>query len=94
MAKRIGVAVASALVALIADGVRQTPFAQDKPMATINGKTVTDADLKLAETEIGAELQQVPEGSRRRILLEYLIENQIFADAAEGATSGTRPVKY
>ena len=60
-------------------------LAQEKPLATVNGKPLSEADLKLAEAELGPELAQLPEGSRRRILLEYLIENQVFADAAEGA---------
>lgn len=64
-------------------------LAQDKPLATVNGKPLSEADLKLAEAELGAELAQLPEGSRRRILLEYLIENQVFSDAAEGAKLAT-----
>ncbi len=78
--------------ALLAGGTLalSTPaaLAQGTPIATVNGKPVTDGDLKLAEAELGPELAQLPEGSRRRILLEYVIENQIFSDAAEGAKLG------
>ncbi len=63
--------------------------AQGTPIATVNGKPVTEGDLKMAEAELGPELAQLPEGSRKRILLEYVIENQIFSDAAEGAKLGT-----
>ena len=66
--------------------------AQEKPVATVNGKTVTEADVKLAEADIGSELQQVPEAARRRILIEYVIENQVFADAAEAAKLASGPV--
>jgi len=79
--------LAVALAALV--GVGSAASAQDKPVATVNGKTLTEADLKLAETELGPELAQLPEGSRRRILLEYLIENQVFADAADSAKLST-----
>ncbi len=64
-------------------------FAQ--AVAKVNGKTITEADIKLAEAEIGAELAQVPAPSRRRLLIEYIIENQIFADAAEAAKLGQGP---
>ena len=79
--------LALALAAFAATGTAAT--AQDKPIATVNGKALTEADLKLAETELGPELAQLPEGSRRRILLEYLIENQVFAEAADGAKLST-----
>ena len=68
-------------------------LAQDaKPVATINGKTLTEADVKLADQEIGPELSQLPEATRRRVLVEYLIENEVFAAAAEGAKLATGPV--
>jgi peptidyl-prolyl cis-trans isomerase C len=66
-------------------------FAQEKAIATVNGKPVTDGDLKLAEAELGAELAQLPEASRRRILLEFIIETQIFADAADAGKLSTGP---
>ncbi len=67
----------------------EAAFAQEAVLATVGGKPLTEADLKMAETELGPELAQLPPGSRRRILLEYLIENQVFSDAAEGAKLGT-----
>ena len=82
-------ALTFALAALAITAPLMAPaFAQDKPLATVNGKALSEADLKLAEAELGPELAQLPEGSRRRILLEYLIENQVFSDAAEGAKLG------
>ena len=39
--------------------------------------------MRLAETEIGSDLGSLPDGTKRRVLLEFLIENQLFADAAE-----------
>jgi peptidyl-prolyl cis-trans isomerase C len=58
--------------------------AQDSVVARVNGKTITEADMKLAEAEIGSDLGTLPEPTKRRVLVEFLIENQLFADAAEG----------
>ncbi len=58
-------------------------MAQDKVVAKVNGKNLTESDLKYAEAEIGADIGNLPETTRRRVLIEYLIENQLFADAAE-----------
>lgn len=59
-------------------------IAQDRVIAKVNGKIITDADMKLAEAEIGNDLGSLPEATKRRVLVEFLIENQLFADAAEG----------
>lgn len=58
--------------------------AQDSVIAKVNGKTITESDMRLAEAEIGNDLGSLPPDQRRRVLLEYLIENQLFAEAAEG----------
>ncbi len=58
-------------------------------IAKVNGKTITEADMKLAEAEIGNDLGSLPEATKRRVLVEFLIENQLFADAAEGQKLGT-----
>jgi peptidyl-prolyl cis-trans isomerase C len=75
----------------LASSMAPAAHAQGTALATVNGKPVTEADLKMAETELGPELAQLPAASRRRILLEYVIENQIFSDAAEGAKLATGP---
>lgn len=63
--------------------------AQDKIVAKVNGKAITEADMQLAEAEIGNELGSIPPEARRRVILEYVIENQLFADAAEAAKLGS-----
>jgi peptidyl-prolyl cis-trans isomerase C len=63
--------------------------AQDKVVAKVNGKNLTESDLKYAEAEIGNDIGNLPEATRRRVLIEYLIENQLFADAAETQKLGT-----
>lgn len=56
--------------------------ADDPVVARVNGKPVLDADLKLAETEIGSDLGSLAGVQRRRVLAEFLIETQLLADAA------------
>ena len=63
--------------------------AQDTVVAKVNGKNLTEGDLKYAEAEIGADIGNLPEATRRRVLIEYLIENQLFADAAEAQKLGS-----
>jgi len=58
--------------------------AQETVVAKVNGKTITEGDMRLAEAEIGSELGSLPDVTKRRVLVEFLIENQLFADAAEG----------
>ena len=60
-------------------------FAEDKVVATINGKPITEGDLSVAESEIGSDMGTMPAPQKRMSLLEFLIDNQLFAEAAEGA---------
>jgi peptidyl-prolyl cis-trans isomerase C len=52
------------------------------PVAKVNGAEITDAELAFAEAEVGAEIAGLPPESRRRVLVEYLIEAHLFADEA------------
>lgn len=67
-------------------------LAQDKVVATVNGKTITESDVRLADAEIGADVGNLPADQRRRVLVEYVIENQLFADAAEAGKLASGPV--
>ncbi len=80
---RVGI-VAAALASGLALAPVQFASAQEAIIATVNGKNITEADVKLAEAEIGSDLGSLPEATKRRVLVEYLIENQLFAEAAEG----------
>ena len=57
-------------------------------LATVNGRQLFEKDLALADAEIGADLGALPDATRRRVLVEYLIETQLMADAAESASLG------
>lgn len=63
--------------------------AQEAAVAKVNGRLITESDMKLAEAEIGSDLGTLPDVTRRRVLLEFLIENQLFADAAENQKLGS-----
>jgi peptidyl-prolyl cis-trans isomerase C len=54
----------------------------DGPVARVNGADITEAELAFAEAEVGAEIAGLPVESRRRVLVEYLVEAHLFADAA------------
>ena len=58
------------------------PSATAQVLATVDGKPITEADLRLAEREAGAGLAVPPE-ERRRVLLEVLIQRQALANEAE-----------
>lgn len=63
--------------------------AQDKVVAKVNGREITESDVSLAEAEIGNDLGSIAPEQRRRVLVEYLIENHLFAQAAEGDKLGS-----
>ncbi|MEQ1649587.1 MAG: peptidylprolyl isomerase [Hyphomicrobiaceae bacterium] len=88
--KRGLVAIGAALLTSVALTI--SVHAQEtKPVAKVGGKVLTEADVKLADAEIGGDLGQLPEGTKRRVLIEYLIENEVFATAAEGAKLAAGP---
>ena len=80
---------AAVCIALAISTVGPPGAAQDRAIAKVDGKVITDADMKLAEAEIGTDRGSLPEATRRRVLVEFLIENQLFADAAEGQKLGS-----
>ncbi|MFZ1108949.1 MAG: peptidylprolyl isomerase [Rhodomicrobium sp.] len=57
-------------------------FAQAAPVARVNGTDITEAELAFAEAEVGAEIAGLPIESRRRVLVEYLVEAHLFAEEA------------
>ena len=85
---RASAAVAALSCAILIGLGSLTAGAQERAIAKVNGKTITDTDMKLAEAEIGNDLGSLPETTKRRVLVEFLIENQLFADAAEGQKLG------
>jgi len=54
-------------------------------VASVDGKTITEADVTLLKEFMGNALRQVPEASRHQMLVNILVETQVLADAAEKA---------
>lgn len=75
----IALVAATSLISLTAQA------APDTVVAKVNGQDITEAEVVFAEAEIGSELAGVPEDNRRRLLVEYLIEAHLMAEAAEKA---------
>ena len=79
---------ASLMIAVLGTGFSfaevQAVFAQAQVVATVDGKAITGADLRLAEREMGADPELSPEDARR-VLVEVLIQRQVLAAAAEQA---------
>jgi peptidyl-prolyl cis-trans isomerase C len=90
------VLLAAVVVATVAaGGILRIASAEDKPstvvVAKVNGQAVTEADMRYAENELGGELANLPPEVKRRALAEYLIDNSLFADAAEAAKLSATP---
>lgn len=85
------IAIAFALAAPLSVPLISAAGAEDKVVATINGKNVTDSDLAVAEMEIGQDMGTMPPDQKRMSLLEFLIDNQLFAEAAETDKLGQGP---
>jgi peptidyl-prolyl cis-trans isomerase C len=65
--------------------------ADETIVAKVNGKPITESDMRLAENELGSELGNLPPEIKRRALAEYLIDNVLFAEAAEAADIASSP---
>lgn len=74
--RRLGLAIAlSAVLAGVA-------IAQDnKVVARVDGVDITEMDLANAQSALGAEVAGMPEEFRRRQAMEFLITNQLMAEA-------------
>jgi peptidyl-prolyl cis-trans isomerase C len=60
-------------------------------MAKVNGLEITESDLALAAAEVGSDLGNLPDATKRRVLVEYLIETNLFATAAEADKLASGP---
>lgn len=73
----------SAAIIAAALALPATVKAEDKVIAKVDGKEITEAQLALAEQDLGQGISGVPENQKRLVLLEFLIEHQLLANAAE-----------
>jgi peptidyl-prolyl cis-trans isomerase C len=75
----------SALLLLAASlAVVPVPASADDPVvARVNGADIKQSDLDFAASEVGPRLSNFPPEDRRRVLLQYVIESELMAGAAE-----------
>lgn len=70
-------------LALAGAAAIQPALADDKTIATIDDKPITQADIDIADSEIGSDMGTLAPLQKKMSLLEFLIDNQLFAEAAE-----------
>ena len=56
--------------------------AEDAVVAKVDGAEIKQSDLDFAASEVGSQLANYPEADRKRLLLQFVIENQLMAAAA------------
>ncbi len=64
---------------------------QDKVIATINGKNITEADLASAATNLDPQFSQLPPEQRRAAALSALIEIRVLSAKAEADGLDKKP---
>jgi peptidyl-prolyl cis-trans isomerase C len=57
--------------------------ADDVVVARVNGVDIKQSDLDFASSEVGSRLASLPAEDRNRVLLQYVIENELMADAGQ-----------
>jgi peptidyl-prolyl cis-trans isomerase C len=73
---------------LVAASVSFVPLAaaaEDAVIARVNGVDITQSDLDFARSEVGPRLGNYRPEDRKRVLLEFVIENELMAGAGEKA---------
>jgi peptidyl-prolyl cis-trans isomerase C len=65
-------------------GLAPLPAAADDPVvARVNGVDIKQSDLDFAASEVGPRLASLAVPERRRVLLQYVIENELMAGAGQ-----------
>jgi peptidyl-prolyl cis-trans isomerase C len=65
-------------------GLAPLPAAADDPVvARVNGVDIKQSDLDFAASEVGPRLASLAAVERRRVLLQYVIENELMAGAGQ-----------
>ena len=79
---------------LVAASVVFVPFtacADDAVVANVNGVEIKQSDLDFAASEIGPQLANVAQSDRRRMLMLFVSENELMAEAAVKAGLDSGP---
>ena len=81
------------IVLLVAAFIACLPFSAsaDDVVAKVNGVDIKQSDLDFAASEVGAQLANFPPEDRRRMLLQFVMENELMAEAAVQAALDSGP---
>ncbi len=71
------------LAALIAFVQLPATAADDPVVARVNGVEIKNSDLDFAASEVGPRISNYVPEDRRRVLLQYVIENELMAGAGQ-----------
>ncbi len=72
------------LLAAAMIGLASLPAAADDVVvARVNGNDIKQSDLDFAATEVGSRLASYTPADRKKILLQYVIENELMAEAGQ-----------
>ncbi len=87
--------LAAALIGL----VPVSAMADDAVVARVNGVDIKQSDLDFAASEVGPRLANYSPEDRRKVLLQYVIENELMAEAGQKDALDKQPtfparVKY
>lgn len=63
----------------------------DKVVARVDGMAITEAEIKLAEEDLGERLAQVPEARKRDEIINFLVDLKLGAKAATEAKIAEGP---
>ena len=58
-------------------------------LAKVDGKEITESDVDLAKSEIGPNLGSIPAEQRTAVLVNYIIDNKLMANAGDKAGYAT-----
>ena len=78
-------------LAALAPTVLPAAAQDDKVVATINGKPITEADLTLAQTDLDPSFARLPADQRRTAALSALIEIRLLSAEAEAKGIDKQP---
>ena len=83
--------IAGCMIALFAAAPVRAAEEGDKVVATVNGETITEADVAIAAQDYAQDLAQVPEALRRNLLVGVLVDMHVLADASLKAGRAEEP---
>ncbi len=83
---------APAAPAAEAPAAAPAPVTPETVVATVDGQTITEADLSFAAEDLTQELSQMPPEQRKPFLLRVLIDMKVMASAGREAGMGETPL--